>query len=226
MNKASVCYSIYWDNVLIGFRTYLYLPSGTIKYAWRGSRLVILPDYQNLGFGTAILEFLGEHYLSKGYKYFDRSSHLRLGKHWTDSPLWRANSSNQKVANQTGKTNRVNFGADRELGRIAYSFEYMGQDYVNKPHIDIYVDDNENIDYDILKSDLQYLKNKYYICVTTGEINTPSKIEDICLELGIRTQLLYHTKNGQANINKSYINKKIIKQWDNNFSKEIREYFN
>lgn len=226
MNKASTCYKIYWDDTLVGFRTILPMPSGTSKYSYRGSRLVILPDYQNLGFGTRVLEFLCEHYLSKGYKFFDRSSHLRLGKHWSDSPLWIPTSSNGKVSNNPGATTKINFGArDREIGRIAYSFEYMGQDYANKPHLYIYVDDNESIDYEILKSDLTWLKNKYWLCVVTGEINTPSKIEDICLELGIRTQLLYTTKRGVATLNSKYKDKLIIKSWDKEFSNKIRQTY-
>lgn len=228
MNKASVCYAIYWDDVLVGFRTYLYMPSGTSKYSYRGSRLVILPDYQNLGFGTKILEFLGEYYLSKGYKYFDRSTHLRLGKHWNDSPLWVATSSNGKVSNKQGSTNRVSYGnggMDRKLGRIAYSYEYMGKDYVEKPHIEIHVDDNPNINYDIMKADLEWLKERYWLCVITGEINTPSKIEDICLELGIRTQLLYTTKKGVATIGSKYKKKKIVTTWDEAFSEKVRNYY-
>ena len=38
----------------------LCMPSGTSKHSYRGHRLVVLPDYQNLGFGTKINEFLGE----------------------------------------------------------------------------------------------------------------------------------------------------------------------
>lgn len=226
MNKASTIYTIYWDNVLIGIRTYLPMPSGTSKYSYRGSRLVILPDYQNLGIGTKVLEYLGEYYLSKGYKYFDRSSHLRLGTHWSNSPKWKETSSNKKVSNKPGKSTTINFGKkDRELNRIAYSFEYMGNDYVNKPHIEIHIDDNDNIDYSILEKDLKLLKEKYWLCVITGEINTPSEIENICLRNDIRTQLLYHTKNNVANIGSKYKNKKIITKWDENFSKRVRKYY-
>jgi hypothetical protein len=135
-------------------------------------------------------------------------------------------SSNGKVSNNPGKTTRINFGAkDRALGRIAYSFEYMGEDYATKPHLNIYIDDNDAINYDVMKRDLAWLKNKYWLCVITGEINTPSKIEDVCLELGIRTQLLYTTKNGVANMNSKYIDKPIIKSWDEEFSNAIRRFY-
>ena len=228
INKASTCYSIYWDDVLVAIRLILCMPSGTSKHSYRGHRLVVLPDYQNLGFGTKINEFLGDYYLSNGQKYFCRSTHLRLGKHWDNSPLWVATSSNGKVSNKQGSTNRVSYGnngMDRKLGRIAYSYEYMGKDYVEKPHIEIHVDDSPNIDYDIMREDLKLLKEKYWVCVVTGEIKTPSRIEDICLELGIRTQLLYTTKKGVATMNSKYKNKKIITTWDKAFSDKVRRYY-
>lgn len=114
---------------------------------------------------------------------------------------------------------------DRELNRIAYSFEYMGKDYATKPHLYIHIDDNENIKYDILESDLKYLKQNYWLCIVTGEINTPSEVENICLRNGIRTQLLYHTKNGVATINSKYKDKKIIRVWNEEFSKKVRRRY-
>ena len=228
INKACVCYTVYWDNVLVGFASYLYLVSGTIKHAWRGHRWVVLPDYQNLGITTATTEFLGEYYLSQGQKYYFRSTHLRLGAHCTNSPLWVPSASNGKKANKPGNSNRVNYGADNNLDwdRIAYSFEYMGKDYATKEHIYIHVDDSPNIDYNIMREDLKALKEKYWLCVVTGEIKTPSRIEDICLELGIRTQLLYHTKKGVAEINSKYKKEKIITKWDKAFSERVRRWYN
>ena len=223
MNEASRCYAIYWGDTLVGFRTYLSFPSGVLKYAWRGSRLVILPDFQNLGFGTAILEFLGELYLAKGLKYFDRSSHLRLKAHWSDSPKWVETSSSGKTPAVLGIKSKIKFGQkDAKLGRIAYSFEYMGNDYANKPHLHIYVDDNANIDYECLKNDLAQLKPKYWICVHTGEIHTESEIEKICLSLGIRTELLYHTVNKQITKKSDCVNHKTIIIWNQELSQYIK----
>lgn len=222
MNEASQCYSIYWNDILIGFRTYLSFPSGVIKHAWRGSRLVILPDYQNLGFGSAVLEFLGEYYLSKGLKYFDRSSHLRLKAHWSASPKWVETSSSGKVTQVPKNPLEIQFGKrDTKLGRIAYSFEFMGKDYVEKPHLRIYIEDTNKIDYSILKNDLIKLKKKYWICITTGEINTDSEIENICMELGIRTELLYITKQKQVEFKSDCLNHKIITVWNNELSEYV-----
>ena len=227
LNKAADCYTIYWDNVLVGFRAVLAMPCGTVKYAYRGSRLVILPDYQNLGFGAKILEFIGDCYLSRGYKFFDRSTHLRLYNYWTHSPKWEFNASNNKVSSGGNCSSTTKKFGDKERGlnRIAHSAEYLGNDYVNKPHIEIHIDNTSNINYNLLKQDLAWLKENYYICVITGEINTPSEIEDICLELGIRTQLLYVTKKGVATLNSKYKKKKILTTYDEAMSKWVRTYF-
>lgn len=226
LNKAATCYTIYWDNVLVGFQAILPMPSGTLKYAKRNSRTVILPDYQNLGIGTRVVEFLGDYYLGLGYKYFMRSTHLRLSKHWQTSDKWLTTSSNGKVSNKPCSTSTIKQGVkDRELNRIAYSAEYMGKDYATKEHIYIHIDDNTNIDYNILEQDLIYLKEKYWVCVITGEINTPNEIENICLRNGIRTQLLYTTKKGVAKLNNAYKNKKILTSWTQEFSDRVRRRY-
>lgn len=221
MNKASTVYTIYWDNVLIGIRTYLPLPNGGIKHGFRGSRLVILPDYQNLGIGSAVLEMLGEYYLSKGLKYYDRSSHLRLKQHWNNSPKWIATSHNeQKRTDVVGQTD--NFTWNYDTDRICGSFEYMGKDYAEKEHIEIYINYSELCDISILKEDLILLKEKYHLTVITGNIKEDNPIDKICLELGIRTLLLIN-KNGE--IMSKYKKKKILTSWDNKFSNTVRKAY-
>lgn len=169
MNKASTVYTIYWDDVLVGIRTVLPLPNGGIKHGFRGSRLVILPDYQNLGIGSAILEMLGEYYLSQGLKYYGRSSHLRLKKHWNDSPKWIATSHNEQLRTDViGQTDNFNWNYD--TNRICGSFEYMGKDYAEKEHIEIYINYTERCNASIIRNDLIDLKEKYHITVITGNI--------------------------------------------------------
>ena len=221
MNKASTVYTIYWDDVLVGIRTVLPLPNGGIKHGFRGSRLVILPDYQNLGIGSAILEMLGEYYLSQGLKYYGRSSHLRLKKHWNDSPKWIATSHNEQLRTDViGQTDNFNWNYD--TNRICGSFEYMGKDYAEKEHIEIYINYTERCNASIIRNDLIDLKEKYHITVITGNIKEDNPIEDICLDLGIRTLLLL---NKDGNVLSKYKNKKVLNSWDINFSNKVRRYY-
>lgn len=69
MNKACKLYVVYWNEVLVGMASVLPIPSGTLKFGMRQHRLVILPDYQGLGFGTKINDFMAKYFYNNGYKY-------------------------------------------------------------------------------------------------------------------------------------------------------------
>lgn len=215
---ASTIYVAYWNNVLVAMCAVLPIPSGNIKHAFRPTRTVVLPDYQNLGIGTRLSEFIGDYYLSKGYKFYYRSSHLRLKEFWEHSPYWVGTSHNGKKADANKNFSSKATSTNREC----HAFEYMGKDYI-KPHIDIRIDYNNDIDIQILKSDLEYLKSldKYYITIITGNVKEDNPIDNICKELGIRTQLLYY----RGKISGTYKNKNIITKWDNEFSNKIRKYY-
>lgn len=220
MNKASTIYTVYWNEVLVGIRTYLYFPHGNIKYAWRGSRLVILPDYQNLGIGTKVLEFLGEYYLSKGYKYFDRSSHLRLRRHWDESPLWKSTSNNNKSSGVFHQSEGMKKWKPDNT-RLCGSYEYMGIKYNEMPHINIYCEYSDDFNLEIFRNDMEKLNKDYYITVFTGDIRRKSPIETICMELGIRTEMLYLQKRNECTLIKKYKDKNILSSWDKNTIKEL-----
>lgn len=210
-------YVCYWNDVLVAMCAVLPVPSGNLKHGFRPTRTVVLPDYQNLGIGTRLSEFIGDYYLSKGCKFYYRSSHLRLRDFWRNSPYWVATSHNDKKGDLNSNFSNKNYKNERICG----SYEYMGKNYISE-HIDIYIDYNEDINLSILKDDLVYLKEKgYYITVITGEVKTDNPIDILCSELGIRTQLLYYrgqiTKNNQT--------KNIIRKWDNAVSEQIRNHY-
>lgn len=207
----------YWDNTLVAMCAVLPIPSGNTKHGFRPTRTVVLPDYQNLGIGTKLSEFLGDYYLSKGYKFYYRSSHLRLREFWKNSPYWVATSHNDKKGDLNRNFSNKNYRNERICG----SYEYMSKQYL-APHINIYVDYNENMDIALIKSDLIYLKNcGYYITVITGDIKADNPIDLICQELGIRTQLLYY----RGKISSCNSTKKIHNSWDEKLSSRIRKHY-
>lgn len=224
VNKASRFYVAYWDDTLVGMVAMLVYPSGTTKYGWRESRTVILPDFQGLGLGTKLREWVAEHFVAQGLKVYTRTSHIRIRNHCEESALWLSTASNGKISNKTSATTQIGWWAT-DNKRICGSYEYMGRDYATKPHIYIHIEDTPNINYDIMRRDLIALKEKYWVCVITGEIKTPSRIEELCLELGIRTQLLYVTKKGVKKINSKYKDKKILTCWDEALSNQIKKYY-
>jgi energy-coupling factor transporter ATP-binding protein EcfA2 len=64
LNKAAKCFIVLWNDKPICFIGILPSPSGTIENQFRVSRLVVLPDFQGLGIGVKILNYLGSLYKS------------------------------------------------------------------------------------------------------------------------------------------------------------------
>lgn len=218
LNKACKIFVCYWNEVLVGFCSVLPMPSGNVKHGFRLHRLVILPDYQSLGFGTKFSDFVANYYLKNGLKYYVRSTHLRLRDYWDKSPYYVATSHNNKKGDLNSNFNNANYKNERICG----SYEYMGKDFT-KEHIDIRVDFTKDIDMNILREDLKYIQslNKYYITVITGNVKEDNPIDDVCKELGIRTQLLYY----RGKISSKYQNKNIVTKWNEDFSNKIRKFY-
>lgn len=216
MNMASTIFVCYLDDILVGMCGVLPVPSGVTKHGFRPSRTVILPDYQNLGIGTRLSEFIGDYYLNKGYKFYYRSSHLRLKTFWEHSPYWVATSHNAKKRDPDSNFSNANIKEDR----ICASYEYMGHNYT-LPHIEIRIEYTDDINIALLKEDLKLLKQNHYVCVITGNVNEDNPIDLVCQELGIRTQLLYY----RGKLIENYKNKNIITKYDEEMSKKVRKYY-
>jgi GNAT superfamily N-acetyltransferase len=120
----SKCFLFFWKNLLVGFVATSTLPSGTVKKAYREHRLVVLPDYQGLGIGSTISEYTAKIMLSKGKRYFSRTSHYKMGEYRNKSDVWRPTSSNMTSAVAEQGTMKNWTSSD---GRMCYSHEYIGK---------------------------------------------------------------------------------------------------
>ncbi len=114
------------DDKLVGFTSFISFPSGTIEQpARRGHRTVILPDYQGMGIGVKLSDFLGEYCLVQGFRFFSKTSHPRMGAYRDQSPLWKPTSKNGVMRSDGGGVSRSRW----EVRRVAsYSHEFVGAD--------------------------------------------------------------------------------------------------
>ena len=158
------------------------------------SRLVVLPDFQGLGIGTKINEFIGQYYVQNGYKFYIRTSHVRMIRHLSHSDKWLESSSSGVVSHIDGGDKMMS----HDLKRVCASFEYVGKDYFTKPHRVIKV--NQVNDLNRFLSQLQQLKQKYYIIVVTGTSTSRNELEQSIMKMGIRIEPLY-SKNDEHFIN-------------------------
>lgn len=128
INNSAEMFLAKWEGSPVAFASALPLPSGTIKNAWRGHRTVVLPDYQGLGIGVKLSDWVGQRFVNLGKRYFSKTSHPRMGQYRDSSPLWRPTSKNHKIRNSLNGKNKILIGMNRSIreNKYCYSHEYIG----------------------------------------------------------------------------------------------------
>jgi len=129
LNKAARCWVAYLWGMPVAFNSVLSMPSGTLKNAWRGHRLVVLSDYQGMGIGTAVSECAGEVLKAEGKRLFCKTANMKLGEYRNRSSKWRPTSKNGISRKDHLKSVRENYNniVNKALSsRVCYSHEYVG----------------------------------------------------------------------------------------------------
>ena len=128
INKASTCYLAVIDNKPVGFLAVMPFPSGTLKNAIRGHRLVVLPKYQGYGIGVRLIEAIAQMYIDQGKRFFGKTAHPRLGEQRENSPKWSPTSKNRVHRKEKFVTLAQSFSQKKKTDRvrICYSHEYVG----------------------------------------------------------------------------------------------------
>ena len=198
---------VYWDDNLVAMHSAMPLFCGTSKFSFRGHRLVVLPDFQGLGIGTRLNDFVGKFYVERGLKFFVRSTHIRLKEYFSKSKRWRETAMSnvlRKNINERNKSTKMKY----DESRVAFSFEYVGEDYFNKEHKVLVVDDGfcPSPEY-LLK-----LKREYYLTIATGHPCQENECEKLCKNLGIRTEMLYVNKSSVEKRNNKFDNAEVYEE--------------
>lgn len=130
------------NNMSVGYIAVSPLPLKDFK-AKREHRLVILPEAQGMGIGIALSEFLGQHYVNLGYRYYCKTSHPNLGKYRNSHPeVWKPTTYNNKVVRCNQLSNR--FTKKRELEKRRSSVTSEDGDSISRTPSDN-TDDDELI---------------------------------------------------------------------------------
>lgn len=126
LHVATRCYVATWNGNVVGFLASIAMPTGYIKNAWRGHRVVILPDYQGLGIGVRFINACAQLHLDDGKRFFSRAAHPRMGYYMQHSPLWKPTSKNKKLRIDVNHTNLFkNHYVDNK--RVCFSYEFIGE---------------------------------------------------------------------------------------------------
>ena len=125
-NKSYAHYLFEWNDKPVAIVIISPLPSGTIKKAFRESRIVVLPDYQGLGIGYRVSEFVAKIYKNDGRRYYTKTVHPALGEYRNNSDKWRGTPDNGKERKRRKKESNYESHWSHN-SRPSYCHEYIGE---------------------------------------------------------------------------------------------------
>lgn len=124
VHKGSRCFVGEVNGQPAAFVAVLHSP-GRVSF-WREHRCVCLPDFQGVGIGNAMSEFVASLFVGHGKGYRSTTSHPSMIAHRNRSHLWRTcRAPSQNTARQTG-TGFGHFEDAQAFDRLTASFEYVG----------------------------------------------------------------------------------------------------
>jgi hypothetical protein len=105
------------------FTAVLHAPDARGGY-WREHRTVCLPDFQGVGIGNALSEFVAALFVATGKRYCSRTSHPAMTRHRATSKLWRRTKAASFGSKQTGSC--TGFNRSAALDRLTAAFRFIG----------------------------------------------------------------------------------------------------
>lgn len=124
LNKAAQCYVFLWNDKPIAFVAILPFPGVGDAKTRRISRIVVLPDFQGLGLGKNIIDYMAKLYKSVGSTMYIRTINPAIGISLGDNKSWGVTSKHLKPINDSNNPKDTN-GQNR-LRRVSYSYRYDG----------------------------------------------------------------------------------------------------
>ncbi len=121
LNPVAQCYLAAWNETVVAFCAVLPIPGR--RSHWRISRLVVLPDFQGIGIGTAVLEAVAELYRCWGRRLSITASHPAIIGHLRRSRRWRITAV-RKTGSKPRQRGLPKYRGS--FGRAVVSAEFIG----------------------------------------------------------------------------------------------------
>jgi energy-coupling factor transporter ATP-binding protein EcfA2 len=129
IQKNARCFVAFWRDIPVAFASVLHFPHPKSLNMKREHRTVCLPDYQGVGIGNALSDFIGSAMVALGYRYVSISSHPSMIFARAKSKKWRM-IAKPNVTTKTLPSNSLSgLGSGLSRGvamRLRATFEYVG----------------------------------------------------------------------------------------------------
>ena len=121
---SAQCYAAIYRGHLIAFFAVLFWPHPTAS-RWRGHRVVCLPDYQGIGIGNVLCDFVASMYRATGKPFTIVTSSPPRISYLSRSSTWNMRSK-PGLQRKIGQTSKVCLEKTLATNRLTASFDYIG----------------------------------------------------------------------------------------------------
>lgn len=127
LNPAALCFIALWQERPVAFVAALGFPHKHVP-GWRLHRLVCLPDYQGVGIGVALADFVSSVLKTRAAHVFRTAAHPAVVAHCAKSPLWNMlRTPRLSPCSSVGEARDLGVGKmKRAVDRLTAGFEYVG----------------------------------------------------------------------------------------------------
>lgn len=132
LHTAAKCFGGFIGDRCIAFASYRLFPHPKVKDIMQGHRLVVHPDYQGLGIGGKIDDFLGQYLYKQGFRYHNVVVHPAMINYYAKSPRWKlinqgsGTGYSKKIKNKSAKSSALRKKVQQfSHQRNSYSFSYV-----------------------------------------------------------------------------------------------------
>lgn len=129
LHTNAKCYGAFVGDECVAFAGVAGFPhrSKEAQRIRRVRRLVVLPDWQGLGIGTRMEEWLAEFYCARGFRFRSVTAHPGLIRYYLRSPRWRVDTRAGQMTISSGKNANKSLADHQASARmlLTYAFEYM-----------------------------------------------------------------------------------------------------
>jgi hypothetical protein len=129
LHTAAVCFCAFWKGQPVAFTAVLHFPHPKARNIKREHRTVCLPDFQGVGIGNAMSDYVGAICRGSGNRFQSQTSHPAMIRARNQSKNWAmiAKPNNTTKVMPVGWRPDANQqGASGAHSRLRASFEYIG----------------------------------------------------------------------------------------------------
>jgi len=125
-NKSAEAFLLYANGELAGFTSAIHFVHPYVKNTKQEHRTVVLPDFQGIGLGVYLRNFIAEYYKKNGFSFITTTSNpalvhaMKKDKNWNCTRFGRT-SQLGKSSGKTGLKGSISGGS-----RVTTSWKYVG----------------------------------------------------------------------------------------------------